>query len=141
MYRRMLDVFELRSQRRQQLRETEDMVRFLDMDANVATSQIISALSGGKALPTAAFQHLADKNRALADSPAEEIHDSLSRQVVILEQVFLTFMARAATATKPDHAAALAKASLNAQRALNSVLATIHTLAESKRDKAAILAD
>jgi hypothetical protein len=109
-----LEILELRARRRQQLRETEDMVRVLDMDANVATSQIIAALVGGKTLPAAAFQHLADKNRALAESPAEEIHDSLSRQVVILDQVFLTFMARAATATKPDHAAALAKASLNA---------------------------
>lgn len=81
---------------------------------------------------------LADKNRALADSPDVEIHEALTRQVMLLEALMLHFAGKAATAKRPDHAAVLVKASLNCQKALNTALATVHTLAETKRDRVAI---
>ncbi len=136
-----LDAIELRTQQLRQRREAENTVRALDMDVNIATTQIIAALAGGRALPADAFQALIDINRSLADSPDEEIHDALSRQAAILERLFLHFAAKAATTGRADHAVGLVKASLNCQKALNTVLATIHTLAETKRDTAAIDAD
>jgi hypothetical protein len=120
----------------QQRRNRAELV--LHHDSAIAATQILTALAGDKPLPADVFQTLADKNRALADSPADEIHDSLTMQAVLLEALFLSFAGRAATAKRPDHAAALVKASLNCQKALNAVLATVHTLAETKRDRAAI---
>jgi hypothetical protein len=109
----------------------------LDSDINIATAQIIAALSGD-ALPADAFQILIAKNRALAHAPDDEIHDSLTRQAAILERLFLHFAAKAATEHHADRAAALVKASLNCSRTLNTVLATVHNLAESKRKGDAI---
>ena len=121
-----------------QRRNARDQGTILDMDVDVATTQIISALAGDKALPAEAFQTLRDKNRALANAPDGEIHDSLARQAVILEALFLHYAAQAARTKRPDHIAALVKASLNCQKALNAVLATAYRLAEAKRDGAAI---
>lgn len=123
----------------QQRRGRADLV--LHHDSAIAATQILTALAGDDPLPSDVFQTLVDKNRALAESPDEEIHDSLTVQAVLLEALFLSFAAKAATAKRPDHAAALVKASLNCQKALNTVLATVHTLAETKRNRAAIEAE
>lgn len=110
----------------------------LNLDVNVATCEVLAALSGGTALPADAFKVLIERNRVLAQAPDGEILDSLTRQSTLLENLWLHFAARAAAETRADHASSLIKAALNCQRALGSVLATVHNLNEGKRNAGAI---
>lgn len=110
----------------------------LNLDANVATCQVLAELSGNGTLPADAFNVLVERNRTLAHAPDEEILDSLTRQSTLLESLWLHFAARAAAETKADHVASLIKAALNCQRSLGHVLGTIHHLNEGNRDAKAV---
>lgn len=110
----------------------------LSLDVNVATCQVLSALSEGGALPADAFDTLVALNRTLAGAPEGEILDSLTRQSILLEKLWLHFASKGATETRPDQAASLIKAALNCQRALSNVLGTIHHLHEGKVNAKAI---
>lgn len=110
----------------------------LNLDVDIATCEVLAALSGGDTLPADAFNHLMERNRTLAQASEDEILDSLTRQSTLLESLWLHFAARAAVATRSDQAAILVKAALNCQRALGNVLGTIHHLNQSKRNVEAI---
>ena len=113
----------------------------LSSDVDVATCQILAALSDGQPLDAEPFRVLIERNRQLASAPGEVISDSLTRQNVVLEALWLHFAERAAREKRADHAALLMKASLGCQRALSGVLGTIHQLAEESRNANAIDAE
>lgn len=110
----------------------------MKLDPNVATSQILAALAGGDTLPTDAFEILAGHSRKLNDAPDDEILDSLTRQSVLLESLWLHFAARSATESKTEHSTLLCKAALNCQRALQGCLGAIHQLTEKTRNAEAL---
>lgn len=110
----------------------------INLDVDIATCEILAALTGGAALPADAFNLLIERNRILALSPEGEILDSLTRQSCLLESLWLHFAARAAAETRSDHAATLIGAALKCQRALGNVLGTIHHLDQDKRNAAAL---
>ena len=111
----------------------------LGLDPDLATARILAALAGGGALPEDGFRLLVERNRALADAPDEEVFDSLTRQSVLLEGLFLHFVARATEAATPDHAAGLNKAALNCQRSLLAVLGAIRSMSEAKRNSESVV--
>ena len=113
----------------------------LSLDVDVATCQVLAALSDGKPLDADPFKVLTDRNQELADAPDDVIRDSLARQSVLLEALWLHFASRAAKEKRSDHAASLVKAALNCQRALSGVLGTVHHLSEESKDAQAIDAD
>ena len=110
----------------------------LSLDVDIATCQVLAALSENGTLPADAFVQLVEHNKNLRGSPSEVIEDSLTRQSALLESLWLHFAARAAAEPRPDHASSLIKAALNCQRALSNVLGTIHHLSNSKEDAEAI---
>lgn len=113
--------------------------RVLDVDADIASAQVLAALTGdGRRLPADAFRQLAERNRALIDAPEEEIRDSLTRQATLLEALWLHYARRAADATRPDHAALLAKTALACQRSLVGVLGALRQMSEDQKNSAAL---
>lgn len=110
----------------------------LSIEPNCAVAQIIASLAGGDATPEEGFRRLIDCNHRLIEKPEDEILDALTRQVALLEAMFLSLTARASQAAKPDHAAGLTKAALGCQRSLQSVLGAIHSLTENRRNAEAI---
>jgi len=110
----------------------------LELDPNVAACQVLAALAGGDVLPADAFEILAGHSRKLNDAPDDEILDSLTRQSVLLESLWLHFAARSATESKADHSTLLCKAALNCQRALQGCLGAIHQLTEKTRNAEAL---
>lgn len=110
----------------------------LHPDHNTAVAQILASLAGGDTLPEDGFKLLADHARKLRDDPDDVIADSLARQAVLLESLWLHFAHKGATSSRPDHAAALVKAALGCQRALLQILGTINSLNEDSRNVEAV---
>lgn len=108
------------------------------LDPDLATAQILAALAGGDALPAEGFALLTAHSRRLAEEPDEAILDSLTRQSALLEALFLSFSAKAASSPRADHSALLAKAALGCQRALQGCLGAIHQLTEANRNAQAV---
>ena len=113
----------------------------LSLDVDVATCQVLAALSDGWTLDADPFKVLIERNQKLADAPDEVIMESLTRQSVLLEALWLHFASRAAKEKRSDHASSLIKAALNCQRALAGVLGTVHHLSEETKDAQALDAD
>ena len=105
----------------------------LSLDVDIATCEVLAALSGNQVLPADAFNQLIELNRKLIHNPQEEILDSLTRQKILLEALWLHFANRACNESRSDHASSLLKVSLNCQRALSNTLGTIHHLSENPK--------
>lgn len=108
------------------------------LSPDVATAQLLVALTQGGDLSTDAFQSLIERNHRLIESPDVEIRESLARQALLLEGLWLHYTQRATACRRDDHAALLQKTALSCQAALNRTLSAIHTLDHETKDASAL---
>lgn len=67
-----------------------------------------------------------------------EIKEVLSRQVLVLEPLWLNFMQKATLATRPEQHAALTKTAMSSLRALNAALSALTELNDREKNAQAI---
>ena len=109
------------------------------LDASIATAQVMAALGDGRReLPEDAFQILSDRNLSLLTNPNVEIKDCLTRQIVLLENLFLHFARKGVEPGRPEHTGIYIKAALGCQRALVVALGAIHRISEDEANVQAL---
>lgn len=110
----------------------------LPLDPDEATCNLLRDLTGGTLPTESEFQNLIERNRALVEAPAREIRESLARQALLLEGIWMHYVSRALHCKRDDHAALLQKTALACQASLNRTLGAISTLDNDAKDQAAI---
>lgn len=106
--------------------------QFLNPDAAASTvlALITDPTNDLRNMPTEAFTELRRRNTELLEAPNEVIRESLVRQVVLLEAVWVRYLAKALKATNINYVAAFNKMALSAQSALMSAQSALIVLSE-----------
>lgn len=111
----------------------------LDPDADLAACELLSSMSSGDAtLPERAFRVLLDRNQKLKEQPKEEIRDCLTRQVVLLEALWMFYAKKALETGRVEHSHLYNKSAMACQRALNQTLGAINLMHEEERNAQAL---
>ena len=93
---------------------------------------------GDSTLPERAFRVLLDRNQKLSLQPKEEIRDCLSRQVALLEGLWMFYAQRGVNASRAEHSHLYNKSAMSCQSALNQALSAINALHEEERNAQAL---
>lgn len=106
--------------------------QFLNPDAAASTvlALITDTTNDLRHMPTEAFTELRRRNTELLEAPNEVIRESLVRQIVLLEAVWVRYLAKALKATNINYVAAFNKMALSAQSALMSAQSALIVLSE-----------
>ena len=112
----------------------------MPFDADDAAAQCLALLADPDAdfVPADAWRSLAAQNDAMLNASKPAIKRALIRQSTLLQAAAYRYMARAATAAKPEHAAALMQISLGCSRALVTILGAINAMDDAERNADAI---
>jgi len=121
--------------------EILDVARVLDhREAKARTLMVLTSTGGPDPLIAAreAFETLTQRNRELLAEDGDALREAVADQVALLEALAASFAFQAAKAKRPDDARALAGVSIRASSTLGTMLATLHKLAEDRRNGAAL---
>ena len=114
-----------------------------DLDPATQTAKILGVLAPGNSLNPArdAYAGLCALNERLLNAPETEVMEALTRQVALLEALWLHYSLEALATKKPEHASLLQATALRCQKAHMGVLGAIRQMNEDKRNAEAIPAD
>lgn len=118
---------------------TNEVLSPVSLHAGTAIAEVLLALNGRAVdMPAEALNELRAHNERLIANPSEEIEATLRRQAVLLEHVEIAYLRKAATTTRPDHAALYGGVAIRANGALLNVLAALKAMDDAKRKARAI---